>query len=167
MPQWNATVEYDGTTSPEDAMTLAGRGDFVVVATDPQRDRTRISFGVTASTLRQATDDAWRQARTVTAGLINTSALSLRIITDHDLAAELERPTVPELVDTTGAREILDVRTHQRMSELEQRDDFPRPVAVVSGGRRIYTAASIKAFAKGWTRKSGRPPRAPRPEEAG
>lgn len=116
-------------------------------------------FGADASTLRQAVDQVMRTARDATAGLVSGAPLSVEVVTDADLAEQLERPRVPELVDTTGAREILQVRTQQQMYELEQRNDFPAPVAIVSGGRRIYTVASIKAFGERWERKPGRPPK--------
>lgn len=158
MTDWHVSIEYDGLISEDQGTELVERaGQFVVVTLDGERNRTRASLGVEASTLRQATDEAWRRARQITAGIVTGQPVALRIITDAELAAELERPAVPDLVDTAAARELLGINTQQRMSEIEQREDFPEPVAVVSGGRRIYTRASIEAFGQRWDRRPGRP----------
>ncbi|MDP9799361.1 hypothetical protein J2S43_007873 [Catenuloplanes nepalensis] len=157
MTNWHAIVEYAGAITEDQAAELTERGEFVIATIDTDRNRTRVSFGVSASTLRQATDAALRDARTYADGIIAGAPIQMRIITDEDLAVENEHPIVPPLVDSTGAREILGVNTQQRMYEIEQRPDFPVPVETVSGGRRIYTAASIRAFGERWERKSGRP----------
>lgn len=157
MTQWNATVEYDRAVAEDQGAELAGRGEFTVVSIDAGRGRTRISFGVAASTLRQATDATHRTARELTTGVDIGQAVAVRILTDEDLAAELERPTIPPLVDSTGAREILGV-SQQRLSELlTTRVDFPQPIDTFAGGRHVWVRAAIEGFEKRWVRKPGRP----------
>lgn len=163
MTQWHATVEHDGALDEDQAVALSqAAGDlFVIIAVNTERRRTSLSFGVDASTLRQATDEAWRQRLRITTGHPIGPAVALRIITDDELKAELERPQVPELVDTAAAREILGVNSAQRMAEVEALPGFPQPVATLSGNRRVYAKASVEAFKKRWQRKPGRPRKEP------
>lgn len=164
MTQWHATVEHNKPITEDQADTLLGAaGDFAVIRIDRGRGRTTLSFGVDAGTLRQATDAALRQARDLTAGVDVGQAVAVRILTDEDLAAELERPTIPPLVDSTGAREILGGITQQRLSELlHTREDFPQPIDTFAGGRHIWVRAAIQGFEQRWTRRPGRPPATPR-----
>jgi predicted DNA-binding transcriptional regulator AlpA len=69
-----------------------------------------------------------------------------------------ERPkclTVPELAGLAEVAAILGV-SRQRVRELAERDDFPQPVAQLSGGA-VYVKSAIEAFNNHWNRKSGRP----------
>lgn len=65
------------------------------------------------------------------------------------------QPVVPELVDSTAAREILGGISQQRLSELAARGDFPVPVATFAG-RRVWIRSQIEAYGRR-ERKPGRP----------
>lgn len=67
----------------------------------------------------------------------------------------VERPTVPELAGLAEVAAILGV-SKQRVRELTQREDFPPPVAQLSGGA-IYVKSTVEAFNNHWNRKPGRP----------
>jgi hypothetical protein len=166
---WNVVVEYDGTISEDQGVELVGRpADYPIVGIDRAAGRTRVSFGVEASTLRQATDAAWKTARELATGIITGPAQSIRIVTDEQFIVEAKRPPVPDLVDSKGAMEILHVGTLKRFYELQERADFPHAVATLSGNREVFTKASIEAFNQRWapTRKPGRP-RKVQPEPSG
>jgi hypothetical protein len=64
---------------------------------------------------------------------------------------------VPELAGLAEVAAILGV-SKQRVRELTERDDFPKPVAQLSGGA-IYIKSAVEAFNSHWNRKSGRPGR--------
>lgn len=164
MTDWHVTVEYDKAITEDQAEAIVARGDYPTVTVDRDRGRTAISFGVTASTVRQAMDAAARTARDLTAGTDAGAAVKLRILTEADLADELERPTIPPLVDSTGAREILGGITQQRLSELAQtHPDFPEPIERFAGGRAVWVRAAVEGFAKRWDRRPGRPRKASPP----
>lgn len=165
MTHWAAMIEYDGAITDEQSEQLVQReADYPIVTTDREINRTRISFGLEASTLRKATDEAWRVARILTAGIVTGDSTSIRIVSDKQLAEETERPTVPDLVDTKDAMAILKINNTKRFYEVrDSRDDFPTPVVTLSGDRAIYTRAEIEAFGERWapTRKPGRPRKTP------
>ena len=69
--------------------------------------------------------------------------------------AEAQRSTFPDIVGSAEAAEVLQV-TRQRLHALRARDDFPRPVAELSG-TAVWLRSSIEAFAKSWRRQPGRP----------
>jgi hypothetical protein len=64
---------------------------------------------------------------------------------------------LPELAGMAEVASILGV-SRQRVRELATRDDFPSPVAQLSGGT-VYMKWMIEAFSSYWTRKPGRPGR--------
>lgn len=156
--RWNASIEYDGAITDDQGVELVGRdADFPIVTVNRDAGRTRVSIGVEASTLRKAVDEAWRQARALTDGIVTGEPVSIRVVSDEQLAEELLNPPLPALVDSAGAREILGVTTQPQMYQLERRPDFPAPVAELSGGRRVYVRAAVEAFGSTWERKPGRP----------
>jgi hypothetical protein len=158
---WVAAVEFTGTITEEQGIELVGReADYPLVAIDGEHERTRVSFGVTASTLRQAIDAAWRQARDLAAGIIAGEPISIRVLTDQQLAEEALKPSIPPLADSAEAREILGVTNQPQMYTLERRPDFPRPVYEGASGRRVYVKAAVQAFGTRWERKPGRPRKA-------
>jgi hypothetical protein len=160
MTDWHATVEYPGTLDVDQAAALASAAapKFVVVKVDGGRGRTGISFGVEASTVRQAFDLAHRQARELVAGVTTVAPVVVDLRTDEALAVDLEQPVVPELVDGPGAQEILGGISQQRLTQLRDRDDFPEPIQTFGAGRAVWTKAAIEAFAAR-PRKPGRPPK--------
>lgn len=74
------------------------------------------------------------------------------------MAEQRERTTsvsVPELAGLAEVAAILGV-SKQRVRELAERENFPPPVARLSGGA-IYLKSAIEAFNDHWGRKPGRP----------
>jgi hypothetical protein len=157
--QWVVTVEYDGTITEDQGVDLVNRAgaDFPIVTIDQGADRTRVSFAVQASTLRRATDTGLKAARDLVADLIAGEPVALHVVTEEQLAQEALTPNIPPLIDSAGARQLLGVSTQPQMYALERRPDFPPPVTELSGGRRIYVEAAVKAFASRWDRRPGRP----------
>ncbi len=68
-----------------------------------------------------------------------------------------ERLVVPELAGLAEVAAILGV-SKQRVRELTEREDFPPPVARLSGGA-IYVRSAVEVFNNYWNRKPGRPAR--------
>jgi len=69
--------------------------------------------------------------------------------------SEAQRSTFPDVVGSAEAAEVLQV-TRQRLHTLRARNDFPRPVAELSG-TAVWLRSSIETFAKSWRRQPGRP----------
>ncbi|GAA5076613.1 putative DNA-binding transcriptional regulator AlpA [Thermocatellispora tengchongensis] len=67
-------------------------------------------------------------------------------------------PDRRDLVSAAEAAEILGV-SRQRVHQLADRDDFPRPRYELATGK-LWTRADITEFNKRWERKTGRPRRA-------
>jgi hypothetical protein len=108
-------------------------------------------YQVTAPTLRMATDEALRAARTLPA-----KPTGMQVYRVEDWIAEQENPRPQDLVGATEAAQLLGV-SRQRVGQLAERPDFPAPIARVSAGP-IWTRASVHAFLARWTRKiTGRP----------
>jgi hypothetical protein len=105
--------------------------------------------------------EAVRAARTVVAraarkaGLPAGPVLRLDALTEAELAAELARPTFPDVVGTTEVTKILGV-SRQRLAELRRRSEFPEPIVDLAAGP-VWLQTSIDAFVKRWDRRPGRP----------
>lgn len=158
MQHWEVVVTYECEVDDDQAEQLAGRGGFIVVTVDRQRGRTTVTFGVDARSISAATTAAVRRARELAEGITTGEPVALRVLTDRELAAELEQPTLPRLADSARAQQILGGISQQRLSKLMQtREDFPRPVDTFAGGRHVWIAAHIEAFNERWDRTPGRP----------
>jgi hypothetical protein len=159
MTDWSACVEFDATLTDEQGATLAERlADRTgTVTRDEGRGRVAVAFHVAAGTLRQATDEALRAAREVV-GVVGVAGgpVAVQVTTWADLQAELDRPRVPELVGLAEIAAMLGAMSKQRVRELAERDDFPPPVARLSGGA-VYAKAAIEAFDARWPETPGRP----------
>ncbi|SDU79636.1 hypothetical protein SAMN04488563_6037 [Jiangella alkaliphila] len=70
--------------------------------------------------------------------------------------AELERPTLPDLVSGPEAAEILGV-SRQRVHQLaHEHPDFPEPAYQLGVGS-LWLRAGVAAFGERWERRAGRP----------
>lgn len=83
----------------------------------------------------------------------------LEVITPAEQEAGLARPLIPELIGLTEVAEILGV-SKQRVAQLRDRPEFPEPVAELASGP-VWTRPSLNHFIEGWSRKPGRPKKAP------
>jgi hypothetical protein len=79
-----------------------------------------------------------------------------RIRTEQRVDEELASPTLPTLVGASEVGHILGI-SRQRVHQLH-RDNaaFPAPLVQVAMGP-LWDAQAIDKFARGWTRKPGRP----------
>lgn len=78
------------------------------------------------------------------------------------LEAENSRPTLPELVSTPEAAEILHV-SPQRVHELAaSKADFPEPMYELRAGK-LWLRDAIESFGRRWQRKPGRPSKSASP----
>ncbi|MDQ0376588.1 hypothetical protein [Amycolatopsis thermophila] len=89
---------------------------------------------------------------------LNASVASVRAVDPDVFEMETEQSTVPELVSSVEAAEILGV-TRQRVNQLADRPDFPAPLYRLKTGP-LWTRMSVEAFGKRWVRKPGRPRKA-------
>lgn len=162
MTSWHAQVTL--TAKPDDdaienlAEALPG---FAVITSDEQTGRVTITLTVDASTLRQATDGALRAVTDAGRAVLGRAdLLGVRVLTEEDYRAEVERPARLDLVGSTEGGQLLGV-SRQRFEELARtRPDFPPHVAELARGK-VYTRASIEAFDERWERRrTGRPPKA-------
>lgn len=71
------------------------------------------------------------------------------------VAAELDRPTFPEIVGVAEVAELLGV-SKQRITELRTSGRLPSPIADLRAGP-VWPKAAIERWLEGWERKPGRP----------
>lgn len=81
--------------------------------------------------------------------------LAVEVRTDEALAAELDRPQIPDLAGGKEVAELLGV-SKQRLHQLTGREDFPNPILRLASGP-VWLVESIRAFERGWSRRPGRP----------
>jgi hypothetical protein len=99
------------------------------------------------------------------AGCPPLTIVAAEALTVEEADRRLAEPVIPELVGAVEAAEILNV-SRQRVHQLAaEHGSFPVPV-VVTKTASLWTRASVEAFNRSWTRKPGRPAKAPMtPEE--
>jgi hypothetical protein len=135
-------ADYDGIVSGSD-----GRWEATVSLEEP--DPVRAAAVAAALVESLATQ----------AGMPSWPAVRVEAIREDVLAEENARPTLPGLVSTPEAAEILGV-TPQRLRELATGNrGFPAPVYELKAGK-LWLRDAIEAFAERWDRKPGRPDRA-------
>lgn len=104
-----------------------------------------------------ATRRAWRAIRDACSALdveLGTP-VDVRVVEWERFERELDRPTMPDLVSSVEAAELLGVsrqRVHQLASE---HPDFPEPLATLRTGP-LWVRAGIESFAERWDRRPGR-----------
>jgi hypothetical protein len=84
------------------------------------------------------------------------SIAQLDIATEDYLDAWIAQPG-PEYAGVAEVAEMLKV-TKQRVFQLRDRPDFPRPIAELAAGP-VWTRDSLNNFLEGWERRPGRPAR--------
>lgn len=89
------------------------------------------------------------------AGLPTKPVTRVETVREDIRDAELERPTMPDLVSGPEAAEILGV-TRQRIHQLaHEHPDFPTPAYKLGVGS-LWFRAGVEAFAQRWDRTPGR-----------
>lgn len=145
-------VAFHEAFPPEVGVAVASGGDasaplnvaatFTVEAAD-----TAEAFSVAHSIFREALEKAG-----VSPWLNGRGEVVPAVFAD----AEMEQAG-PELVGVREVAELLGV-SKQRVDQLRQREDFPKPLARLASGP-VWDALMLTHFLAGWERKSGRPPR--------
>jgi len=80
---------------------------------------------------------------------------ALHVQTDAALEREISTPNFPELVGLSEIAEILHV-SRQRVFQLRERPDFPKPVAELRLGP-VWSLPMLDRFISEWPRRVGRP----------
>jgi len=161
---YNVLAEYSGEVSEGKAEHITD----VLLETLPSAaigiDRTGLSlrFSLVTKdeyTFGQMSDEAERIADSALhdAGLENMRLQRLQVQNDAALEREITTPNLPELVGLTEIAWILGV-SKQRVGQLRERDDFPKPVAELRSGP-VWARPMLDRFIDDWPRRSGRPPR--------
>jgi hypothetical protein len=150
---WVVSVEFAGPKRIDHealATYLVTEQGYDVVSASPGRIGTTVhvesvSYGNAmsrvASEFRSHLSGEWK-------------VVEVRVLTEAEHDAELERPVIPPLVGVTEAGEILGV-SKQRVSALAKSPTFPAAVASVNAAP-VWLRSSIEAFAR-VPRRGGRP----------
>lgn len=166
---WRGSVTWEHENTPLDeqmAALVEALPGYGTATHDSDRRALMVRMTVEAPTLRVATDEAFKAARAAHSAALGTpgAPTEVRVLTDEAWADELANPAPMDLV---GMREIVDILkvSSQRVSQLADTHPlFPAPLATLSAGR-IYSRASVEAFAsKDWRRPAGRPRTKDRPD---
>lgn len=104
-------------------------------------------------------DDPLKAARAVqeyVEPLVNKAPSEIEILPEAAYIRRAEEPTVPELVSSSEAADILHV-TRQRIHQLRSsHPTFPAPLYELQTGP-LWTRDAIEWFDRTWERKTGRP----------
>ena len=88
-------------------------------------------------------------------GLEGLRLEALHVETEAHQESELATPNLPELVGLSEIADILGV-TKQRVGQLRERWDFPKPVAELRSGP-VWARPMLDRFVDEWPRRSGHP----------
>jgi hypothetical protein len=89
--------------------------------------------------------------------IVGQSPVGIETITEDEHQHRAEEPTLPELMSAMEIAEVLKV-SRQRVHQLRSTPNFPAPLAEPRCGA-VWDAAAVRAFARQWRRKPGRPRR--------
>ena len=87
-------------------------------------------------------------------GLEHLVLEALHVETDEHQERELEEPNFPKLVGLTEIADLLRV-SRQRVSQLREHPDFPKPLAELRAGD-VWSRESLNNFVESWPRRGGR-----------
>lgn len=90
------------------------------------------------------------------AGLPDWPVVRLEVLDHDELARDLERPQLPDMVSGQVAADLLGV-SRQRLHQLRDNPRFPKPL-IDRPGAILWSFAAIDRFNAGWERRPGRPP---------
>lgn len=154
MAEWFVRAELDAAATDAQAEALAQRIGSTFV--DRSRGRTEVSSYVSAVSARQAISEGLEQIFVAAMAIgLDANVVQLEVKTEKDRVSELVSRGVPEMVGVAEIQEILHVNTRQQVSQLAERNDFPKPVAELRAGR-IWLRADIDSFKQRWRRTPGR-----------
>lgn len=161
---WRGIVRWRHDTSPTDDQfgdLVAALPGYGTAEYDAARHTLTARLTVDATTLRAAVDETLKSARHAHHAAFDAPGdpFDARVLTDDAWVDELQHPPQMQLVGIAEIAEILGVST-QRVGQLaEEHDRFPAPIGTLKAGR-VYTRASVEAFAASdWRRKRGPKPK--------
>lgn len=170
MNEWWCRVAFEGAVEPrllEDIIDVMAPA-YASASTHENDLRTVVSFTLSATTMRQAVDDALKRARAAVRSVgLRGQPVAIDVKPWADSEAELAKPFVPPLAGVAEVATMLGV-SKQRVSTLaSEHKDFPRPVAQLAAGP-VWPVDWIERFNERWTRRrTGRPAKAPEPGATG
>lgn len=160
---WTVQLSYTAPGLDIDRREDIAAALQATVVYDEADGHLKTTFETDAATLRQAADNALRDANaavlSAARGLMTAKPTRMLVIPTETYIAELEWPGA---LDQVGIAEIADMFgvSRQRAWQLVDRDDFPDPVSRLKAGP-VFSTASVSAFQKRWQRtrrpKGGRP----------
>lgn len=133
--------------------------EFAATAGNPGGTRLDATVIVDAESLLDAAQRAIARVTERVAGVV----IAVNAMTSDENDRRINAPRL-EIIGITEIAELLSV-SKQRVFQLMERDDFPRPFAVLACGS-IWRKGDLSTFADGWQRKAGRPPKRVIAEEA-
>jgi hypothetical protein len=136
-------------------MDMLSEHDGIVASGDGQWDVT-ISLEEPDPVRAAAVAAALVETLAARAGMPPWPTVRIEAVREDVLEEENARPTLPDLVSTPEAAEILGVSA-QRLRELAGRW-FPKPVYTLKAGK-LWLRDAIEEFGQRWDRKPGRPDR--------
>jgi hypothetical protein len=168
---WSVYVELDDTSADEQRCDdlqqrllalLPASGASVGV--EPRRDRhLSIQLAITAGSTRRAADEALTAVARAARDLgLTAHVVAHSVSTWQRFEHELAQPLIPELVAYPEIGAILGVSRQRAREIAETHAEFPPP-AVDLPGIKLYVRAAVERFAKGRTRRPGRPARSRNP----
>lgn len=115
------------------------------------------SDGATAVTVHVEADTAHQAMATtsVVDEILGDEPIGLQVLTEDEYDRRARSNSVPELMSAADIAHHLGV-TRQRVHQLRTTAQFPKPLAELRGGA-VWDGAAIRAFARTWERKPGRP----------
>jgi hypothetical protein len=138
-------------------MDMLSEHEGIVASGDGQWDAT-ISLEEPDPVRAAAVAAALVEALAARAGMPPWPTVRIEAVREDVLEEENARPTLPDLVSTPEAAEILGVSA-QRLRELAGGSRwFPKPVYTLKAGK-LWLRDAVEEFGQRWDRKPGRPDR--------
>jgi hypothetical protein len=154
MQHWQVTVDMVGVELTPDEL------DRLLDDLAPHRAAVAASPGRVSATMSapgyETSDAAANAVGYMRSALRRGDVVAVEVLTEAEADARLAQPAFPELVGIAEIANLLGV-SRQRASELQTRDGFPAPVAVLRSGP-VWRKGDLTSFAATWERKPGRPP---------
>jgi hypothetical protein len=149
--RWSARLDYRTVTvltGEQQEEINTALPDGAAVTFDSAMKRLACVFGLEATSVRQATDQALRTGhRAVPDG---AEAVAVRVASEAEHQAEADgNPAGVTLVGTVEAAALLGVSRHRLAELADTHSGFPTPLATLTVGR-VWTRAAMESFARHW-----------------
>lgn len=150
---WVATLTFERGLDADDLI----RWDEALVEYDGSVGQHE--QGIDATVYVEALDpiEAAEAARHAIRLVTPAEPIGIEVVTESEWQRRAGAPTLPELVGSAEAAEMLGV-SRQRVHQLRTATAFPAPLFELRTGP-IFDAEAVRRFAAEWNRKPGRPPK--------